>query len=128
MLRYTVFTFCILAILANFAFADDEDYYEVLGFTGENRDDTSDSEIKKSFRTLSKKYHPDLDSSEGAREKFQKISRAYDVLSDRKKRKIYDIRGEDGLKQLEESNRNPHQNHGGMMDPFAEMFGFGGQQ
>ncbi|MGN8632648.1 DnaJ C-terminal domain-containing protein [Blautia sp. HCP3S3_G3] len=63
------------------------DYYEVLGVS-KNADS---ADIKKAYRKLAKKYHPD--SNEGntrAEERFKEITEAYDVLSDEKKRKLYD--------------------------------------
>lgn len=68
-----------------------KDYYEVLGV----RRTADASEIKKAFRKLAKKYHPD--SNEGntfAAEKFKEVNQAYDVLGDEKKRKRYDQYGE----------------------------------
>lgn len=63
------------------------DYYEVLG-VGRNADEAA---IKKAYRKLAKKYHPDTNSSNaGAEEKFKEITEAYSVLSDKEKRKLYD--------------------------------------
>jgi DnaJ-related protein SCJ1 len=96
----------------------DEDYYDLLGL-GVERDEATEREITGSWRKLSKKHHPDL-AGEGSRELYQKIQRAYEVLGDRKKRKVYDIRGEEGVKQLESPNGGQHH------DPFAALFGHGG--
>lgn len=63
------------------------DYYQVLG-VDRNADDAA---IKKAYRKLAKKYHPDTNSGKpGAEEKFKEITEAYNVLSDEKKRKLYD--------------------------------------
>merc|ERR1712008_28574 len=71
-----------------------KDYYIILGVTR----GASDDEIKKAYRKLALKYHPDKNQSPGAEEKFKEIGEAYDVLSDSKKKQIYDQYGEDGLK------------------------------
>lgn len=66
-----------------------EDFYNVLGVSK----DASDQEIKKAYRKLSKKYHPDLNKEAGAEEKFKQIQEAYEVLSDSNKRAAYDQYG-----------------------------------
>ncbi|MBQ2643153.1 MAG: molecular chaperone DnaJ [Eubacterium sp.] len=66
--------------------ADKRDYYEVLG-VDKNADDAT---IKKAYRNVAKKYHPDVNPSEEAAEKFKEASEAYGVLSDPEKRKQYD--------------------------------------
>lgn len=71
-----------------------KDYYKVLGVSR----GASDDELKKAYRKLALKYHPDKNKSSGAEEKFKEIGEAYDVLSDPKKRQIYDQYGEEGLK------------------------------
>jgi len=97
------------------------DYYDVLGL-GDQREDAAEREIKSAFRKLSKEYHPDL-CGESCREKYQGIQRAYEVLGDRKKRKVYDIGGEEALKNFEKPNQQQNQ-----FDPFAMFFGGGQQQ
>ena len=70
-----------------------KDYYSILGIS---RSATED-EIKKAYRKLALKYHPDKNKSPEAEEKFKLIAEAYEVLSDKKKRDIYDQFGEEGL-------------------------------
>ena len=71
-----------------------KDYYKILGLA---RSATTD-EIKKAYRKMALKYHPDKNKSAGAEERFKEIAEAYEVLSDKKKREIYDQYGEEGLK------------------------------
>lgn len=71
-----------------------KDYYKILGLArGVNEDD-----IKKAYRKMALKYHPDKNKAPGAEEKFKEIAEAYEVLSDKRKREIYDQYGEEGLK------------------------------
>jgi len=73
-----------------------EDYYKLLG-VGRN---ATEAEIKKAYRKLAMKYHPDhAKGDKGAEEKFKKISEAYAVLSDKEKRQEYDTFGSEGFKQ-----------------------------
>ncbi len=71
-----------------------KDYYRVLGITKA----ATDEEIKKAYRKLALRYHPDKNKAAGSEDKFKEIAEAYEVLSDKKKRDIYDKYGEDGLK------------------------------
>lgn len=71
-----------------------KDYYKILGLAKGATDD----EIKKAYRKLALKYHPDKNKAAGAEDKFKEVAEAYEVLSDKKKRDIYDQYGEEGLK------------------------------
>ncbi|KAF9377885.1 hypothetical protein CPC16_011596 [Podila verticillata] len=71
-----------------------KDYYAILGIPKTADDD----QIKKAYRKLALKYHPDKNSAEDAQKKFHDISEAYEVLSDKNKRAVFDQFGEDGLK------------------------------
>ncbi|CAK4673351.1 unnamed protein product [Aphanomyces euteiches] len=93
-----------------------DDYYEVLGLEM----DASESDIKKAYRKLSLQYHPDKNKGNAdAEAKFQKISRAYEILSSPELKDIYDFEGEEGLQR--------HQNQGNRPpNPFEQLFGGGG--
>src|ERR671935_1946614 len=72
-----------------------QDYYEVLGVSRT----ASADDIKKAYRKLARKYHPDINpGNKEAEERFKDISFAHDVLSDPEKRKLYDEFGEGGLR------------------------------
>src|SRR3954463_5164532 len=69
--------------------ANGTDYYKVLGVDRK----ASQEEIKKAYRKLARKYHPDTNKEAGAEDRFKQISEAYDTLSDPDKRKKYDRGG-----------------------------------
>jgi curved DNA-binding protein CbpA len=66
---------------------DNQGYYAILGVSQK----ANFQEIKKSYRRLAKKYHPDRNKSPNAEETIKKINQAFEILSDRKKRKQYDL-------------------------------------
>lgn len=86
------------------------DYYEVLGL----QKGASADEIKRAYRQLAKKYHPDINKEPGAEEKFKEINEAYDTLSDDQKKARYDQFG----------HEDPTQGFGG--GGFGGFEGFGG--
>ncbi len=73
--------------------AEKRDYYEVLGIAK----GASEDEIKRAYRKLAKKYHPDVNKEPDAEEKFKEINEAYEVLSDPQKRQTYDQFGFAGM-------------------------------
>ncbi|MBO7084566.1 DnaJ domain-containing protein [bacterium] len=99
------------------------DYYEVLGV---NRNATPD-EIKKAFRKLAMQYHPDVNKSPDAEEKFKEINEAYSILSDENKRKLYDQYGHSAVDGTGPQGFGGGGNAQGFNDFFSQMFG-GGQQ
>ena len=102
----------------------DTDYYAVLGVP-KNADQ---SEIKKAYRKLARKYHPDTNQGDKkAEERFKEISQAHDVLSDPEKRKAYDRGGLfGGIGGAAGGGFDPGAFTGGFSDILSNLFGGGG--
>ena len=99
------------------------DYYQTLGINK----DANDEEIKKSYRKLAMKYHPDRNpDSKESEDKFKEAKEAYEVLSDAKKRTAYDQFGHAGVDQSVGGGAGA--GFGGFADAFGDIFGdlFGG--
>jgi molecular chaperone DnaJ len=72
-----------------------QDLYAILGVSRE----ATEEEVKKAYRKLARKYHPDVNKAKGAEDKFKEISAAFEVLGDAQKRKLYDEFGPEALRQ-----------------------------
>jgi molecular chaperone DnaJ len=102
--------------------AKKRDYYTVLGL---NRD-ASEEDLKKAYRKLAMKHHPDRNSEEGSEDKFKEAKEAYEVLSDPKKRAAYDQFGHAGVDASAGfgGGRGPGpEGFGGFADAFGDIFG-----
>ena len=111
----------------------DEDYYNILGV----KKDANDNEIKKAYYKLAREFHPDKapdDKKEEYTKKFQRIQEANEVLSDERKRQIYDAVGKEGLQGGGGGRGQPDMNDifgnfgnfGNFGDIFGNMFNQGG--
>jgi molecular chaperone DnaJ len=120
------------------------DFYQVLGVSK----DASQEEIKKTYRKLARKWHPDINpGNKEAEQKFKEISQAYDCIGDKEKRKLYDEFGQEGLRagfdaekareykkwtSFQEAGRQKAGQDFGQYqsyeDIFGDLFGFRGAQ
>lgn len=110
------------------------DYYEILGISKS----ADEAAVKKAYRKLAKKYHPDTNNSSQAEEKFKEITEAYNVLSDKEKRKLYDRFGHAAFEEGFDSNAFRREKRGNdqefyyngsdidLDDLFSNIFGHGG--
>ena len=99
------------------------DYYEILGISR----DADKEEIKRAYRRLARKYHPDVNSEPGADEKFKEINRAYEVLSEPEMRSRFDRFGEAGVSSAAGAGFQDMGDMGGFADIFESFFtGFTG--
>ena len=106
--------------------ANKRDYYEVLGI----KKGATDDDIKRAYRVLAKKYHPDVSSEPDAETKFKEVQEAYDVLSDQGKRATYDQFGHQGspFGDFGGAGFEGFGNFGGFSDIFSQFFGGGARQ
>jgi molecular chaperone DnaJ len=94
--------------------AQPRDYYEVLGVSKT----ASAEELKRAYRNLAKKYHPDVNKTEDAADRFKEISAAYETLSDENKRRLYDRVGPEGMN----GSGGFSENYQGGSVPFGDIF------
>ena len=101
-----------------------KDYYKVLGVSK----DASNAEITKAYRKLARKYHPDLNKTKEAEERFKEISEAYDVLSNKEQRQKYDAIRQFGMGGARFSGGSGQSGFStdAFSDIFGSMFGAGG--
>src|ERR1700704_2653055 len=98
-----------------------QDYYEVLGI----KRDAKPEEIKKAYRRLARKYHPDVNPGDKAsEERFKKTTEAHDVLSDPKKRKVYDQFGQYSDNLADAAARGATPGAAGRTSPGFDFSGF----
>ncbi|MGZ8512035.1 MAG: DnaJ domain-containing protein, partial [Candidatus Limnocylindria bacterium] len=97
------------------------DYYDILGVPRDAREE----EIKRSFRRLAQRHHPDVDTTPDAEQRFKELNEAYRVLPDRQRRAAYDLFGHAGV---DGASPGGFEGFGGGFGPFGDIFDafFGG--
>ncbi len=98
--------------------------YETL----EISENASESEIKKAYRKLARKYHPDVNKDESAEDKFKEINSAYEILRDKEKKQQYDMHGDSmfGGQNFHDFSRSHGGAQGDLDDILRQMFSGGG--
>lgn len=120
-MRLIQFVFLVVFVLLPLVLAA-EDYYKILGLDKS----ASERDVKRAYRTLSKKFHPDKNpGDETAQKKFVEIAEAYDVLSTATTRKIYDQYGHEGVEEHRQGGTAGRPAHD-PFDLFSRFFGGGG--
>ncbi|OJJ85009.1 putative DnaJ domain protein [Aspergillus glaucus CBS 516.65] len=120
-MRLIQFVFLVVFVLLPLVLAA-EDYYKILGLDKS----ASERDVKRAYRTLSKKFHPDKNpGDETAQKKFVEIAEAYDVLSTSTTRKIYDQYGHEGVEEHRQGGTAGRPAHD-PFDLFSRFFGGGG--
>jgi len=117
-MKITFLSLCLLILSLVSVFAAHKQYYDLLGV----EPSASQNDIKKAYRKLSMQYHPDVNPSQEAHDKFTNINNAYEVLSDPEKRRKYDQFGPDFEKQQQQQGGHP------FGDFFGDFFEGGGHQ
>ncbi|KAG7014327.1 DnaJ protein ERDJ3B, partial [Cucurbita argyrosperma subsp. argyrosperma] len=121
--RRTKFLFVVCALCYVLSAIAGKSYYDILQVPK----GASEEQIKRAYRKLALKYHPDKNQgNEEASKRFAEISNAYEVLSDGEKRNIYDRYGEEGLKQHAASGGRGGGMGMNIQDIFSQFFGGGG--
>eukprot|EP00762_Andalucia_godoyi_P001428 ANDGO_00279.mRNA.1 DnaJ protein ERDJ3B len=113
-MRFPLSVLLVLSMLMIVVYCK-KDYYALLGVSRS----AADNDIKKAFRKLAAKYHPDKNPDPEAQKTYMELNKAYEVLSDKDKRRVYDAHGEEGVQQMAAQG-----GHGGAQDDlFGGIFG-----